>query len=336
MRAVLLPQRTPVGLLLAVALVCATPAARAVENIDVDLFRPQFTWSLSSIPNAEFSKDSECRTLAGGGCGGEYGATTGSLGANIPLGKTHIRTEGRVRAWQLLANVRFDGESADLTFLNESPRKLYDGGLNLAGLWLTEKSNLWLVSAGASYAEDTLTMFHPSLRFSALAVVAHPSSAKWTWLWGGAFTYQYGRALPLPLVGFLWKPSDRWLVASIVPITIRAAYTATEHLTVQIGAGVHGNAYRLSNNGLFPQEPDTVFFRYVELRLTGGIEYRVGPHLTLAAEGGVAGARHIVISENDRGTGDEIRVGSPEPAPVALVSARVTFGMNLLERMKSE
>ena len=118
-------------------------SAHAQEDIDLRFFRPQVTVAGDTFQDKPFDKGS-----------GEFGAGSLSLFANLPLGRTHVRWDRKYRASQFFAHVAANSASPDITFLAGPQHRLYSGVLAASGVWLSRANNLYVASAGESFAED--------------------------------------------------------------------------------------------------------------------------------------------------------------------------------------
>jgi hypothetical protein len=265
---------------------------------------------------------------------GEYGADTLSLAANIPIGKTHVRWGTRYRASQFFAHVVASRTAPDITFLTGEPRKLYSGLLAASGVWLSRSNNLYVASAGGSFAEDDRTIHNLKGRFYSLFLGTHKIRETFTLVYGGAATYQFGRGPVLPIIGGVWWINPKWTLVGILPFSVAAGYRVGDNLSLLMSLGFAGNRYRFSNQGEFPGQPETVYLSTMQSRLTAQIDWTAGRNVSLYAQAGTVRTVQFVFSEDSAIDSDKFIDDSTRPAGFLKAGVRFTFGESILDQWK--
>ncbi len=293
------------------------------EDIELNLFRPRLEISADTFPNRSFETTN-----------GEYGSHSGRLNVNIPLGSTHLRPQKGILAYQFMAQANFSGASPDITFLSQDHR-LYTGALAFTSVMLSRSKNLYVASVGATAAEDEETIGSPTGRFFGAGLVAHRLGKKTTLIYGGAFTYVFGRGLPLPIIGAIWRLNPKWNLTAMAPFNFVAHYRATDKVSMRIRTGAAGNRFRFSNQGDFPGEPETLYLHVSQWRTTGEVEWRMSDDVALLAQAGTTRTTRFDLSADARGSDPfiEDKTGS---APYARVAARFWFGKTVLEQWQEK
>jgi len=295
-------------------------AALAQEDIDLRLFRPQVTVSGDTFQDKPFDQGS-----------GEFGAGSLSLFANLPLGRTHVRWDKNYRASQFFAHVAANSASPDITFLAGQQHRLYSGVLAASGLWLSRANNLYLASAGESFAEDDRTIHDLKGRFYAFGLGTHRIRDWITLIYGGAATYQFGRALALPVAGVYWWINPKWSFIGTLPFSAAGFYRATDRLSVIMRLGFAGNRYRYANEGQFPTSNDVVYLSILQSQTTGAVEWAAAKDVSLFVEAGVVRTLRFVFSEDADVSRDKFVDTSTQPAGYLKAGARFTFGKSILD-----
>jgi hypothetical protein len=305
------------------------------DPLVLDLFRPQLDVGLESIPRKTFTDDEDV-VLPNGITNlndEEFGRGTLFLNTNIPLGGTHLRPEGSIVGYQFFASAQFASSSTDITFLSRNP-DLYNGGLRFTAVMLGKGLNMYVASIGASFAEDQDTIGDMKPRFSGLGLGTHKKSEKTTFVYGGAYTFTFGRGRVLPLFGVMWKLNSRWSLSTVLPLTVRATYHPGPNGKFHMLLTPAGDEFRFSNEDPveFSGKEDTVFLRLTGIKLGAEWEYKASSHFGFAVQGGVIGARRLKFVESQGE--DPFLDARIDPAGYLRLLARFTFGESLLDKMK--
>jgi hypothetical protein len=311
-------------------LACGAAGVFAQEDIDLRLFRPQVDLSGETFQDKPFDDM----------ISDEYGSDAMSFSANIPLGKTHVRWDRKYRASQFFAHVQATRAAPDITFLTGPERRLYSGLLAASGVWLSRSNNLYVASAGGSFAEDDRTIHDAQARFYALFLGTHRIREWITLVYGGAATYQFGRGLALPVVGVVWWINPKWTLVGTLPFSAAALYRIRDDLGLRLLVGFAGNRYRFANERDFPNQPlgqpqaETVYLSTLQSRLTAEIEWKAGGAVSLYAQAGTVRNLQFVFSEDAGIDSDKFIDDSTQPAGYLKLGARFTFGKSILDEWK--
>ena len=305
-------------------LACGAAPVLAQEDIDLRLFRPQIDLSGETFQDKPFDDMT----------GEKYGSDALSFAANIPLGKTHVRWDRKYRASQFFAHVLASRSTPDITFLTGAQRQLYSGVLAASGVWLSRSNNLYVASAGGSFAEDDRTIHDAKWRSYALFLGTHKIREWITLVYGGAATYQFGRGLALPVIGMVWWINPKWTLIGTLPFSVAATYRIRDDLGLRLLLGFAGNRYRFANDGEFPGQPETVYLSTLQSRLNAELEWKAGSAVSLYAQGGTARTLQFVFSDDANIGGDKFIDDSTVPTGYLKVGARFTFGKSILDEWK--
>jgi hypothetical protein len=311
--------RRRAALLLAV-LAAAIGAVRADDEFDFRLIRPIVTLSTWGTPNAELQDN-----------GGDFSASTVSLGANIPLGPTHIHPGGKVLGHQFLLGATVSTTSQTIDALPSNPR-LYAGVLTFSALFASSAGNLYLGSLGASFAEDEDTIDDLDTRLFALGLGSWRKNDELMFIYGAALTYVYARQMLLPAFGVVWRPNPTWAVTGTLPFYVRVSQKLRPELQMNYLLYATGQRYRFANDGLFPGQDAVVYERVGENHLGAEIEYRPTADLTLLGQAGVANGRRLSFANLDE---DDFVDDTIDPALYVKLTLRYAFGKSLMEEIEA-
>jgi hypothetical protein len=334
--------RSPLGpfvLAAAAALLCSAGPARAQGEVDLRLLRPSLTITGLGVPKESFSDSA---------IDGEYRSSNLQLLANIPLGPTHLRTDGGgLLGWQpmLTLGAGATDQTFDLPAVDREPR-LYNGLLNASLLLVSSKPNLHYISLGASFAEEEDTVSNPDLRGSALYLGTYHKSPAWTFVYGGVYSFVYGRGLLLPAFGFIWTPNQTWALSGILPFGWRLSQKLGETTFLNYVLWVSGQRYGFENDGTFTvpagSRDDKVYERVREQHVGVEIETGRGRPVSFLAQAGLAFARNMAFTPietgHDKGiesVPDALVDEGIDPAPYLRLSVRVPLGKSLIDEARA-
>lgn len=315
-----------------VLLAAALPSLAQNEEV-FDLFKPQLTLSGEGAGARGFRKDEEPYVDA---AEDEFQWRSATLNMNIPLGGAHLHPEGRLLGHQLFLHAVSAGSRADLSFLREGQADLFAGGLGFTALMLGQSRNLYAASLFATIAEERETLDEPEIRYSGLGLGSFRTEGA-LWIYGGAFTYTFGRPRLLPVFGGWGKVGPDWTLAGIVPFLFQARYKPAQAWHLDLFLKVLGNQFRYANlrespggPREFPGEDEDLQLRIVQGRLGAGMSRSFGKSFTLSGEIGTLFARNVAFAGQDESRPFLRAVA--EPAGYARLILRFSFGDSILDR----
>ncbi|HET8948675.1 MAG TPA: hypothetical protein VFQ07_16975 [Candidatus Polarisedimenticolia bacterium] len=344
--------RSPLGpfVLAAAALLFSLGEARAQGDVDLRLLRPSLTITGIGVPKESFSDED---------LDGEFRSSNLQLLANIPLGPAHLKTDGGgLLGWQpmLTLGAGATDQTFDLATVDREPR-LYNGLLNASLLLISSKPNLHYISLGASFAEDEDTVSNPDLRGSALYLGTYHKSDAWTFVYGGVYSFVYGRGLLLPAFGFIWVPNQTWALSGILPFGWRLSQKLGETTFLNYVLWVSGQRYGFQNDSTFSQcsglattgcipanfRDDKVYERVREQHLGVELETGRGRPFSFLVQAGIAFARNMAFTPIETGhdksiesVPDALVDEGIDPAPYLRLSFRVPLGKSLIDEARAK
>jgi hypothetical protein len=312
--------------------------ARAQGEVDLRLFRPSLTFTGIGTTKADFTDED---------IDGDFRSANLSLLANIPLGPAHLDTEGGVIGWQPMLTIGAGAtdQSFDLPGVDREPR-LYNGSVNGSLLLISSKPNLHYISIGASFAEEEETVSDPDIRGSAIYFGTYRKSDAWTFIYGGAYSFVYGRGLLLPAFGIIWTPNQHWTLSGVIPFGWRLSQKLGETTFMNYVLWVSGQRYGFENDGTFtvPAEfrDDKVYERVREQHLGAELELGRGRPVSFLAQAGIAVARRLAFTPIESHGGgvedvpDALVDDAIDPAPYLRLSLRIPLGKSVIDELREK
>jgi hypothetical protein len=319
------PHSLVVRAAIAGALLLAAAAVPAhAQEFDFRLIRPMITVSGTYVPDEDFKDIPD----------DQYGYRNASFLANIPLGSVHVRTGSKILASQWMLTMGGGATDQTLDVVPRQPR-LYNGLLNVSYLFASHKPNLHYISIGGSFAEDQDTVSsNLDTRLSALYLGTYHKSQTMNFIYGGAYSFVYGRGLLLPAFGLLWIPNQTWSLTGAVPFYWRLTQKFNHAFALNYLLYASGQRYGFKNDNDFAGVTDTkVYERTTEQRLAAEAEYHPANGFTLLFQAGVAVARRLGFSSLGSSSLDLLDE-QLKPAPYARLAFRFPLGKSVVDELQ--
>jgi polyhydroxybutyrate depolymerase len=253
--------------------------------------------------------------------GGDLTHRALDLGAGISL---YSRLDARLKKPSLVrvqAQLGARVYAPEIDALDRDTR-FYRLSAGLTGIYVSPGLNLFALYAGAAIAEESETIDSPEVRPLVAGLGTYRFGSRFALLYGGAFTYVFGRPLALPLAGVLYRPRRDVNLALLAPVAAVASYRATPKLTFGALLSATGDRYRISNQGMFAGAPDTIDMSVAGAKLSATAGYRLARGLQLRLEAGVLGPRRIRFTDS----GDTLAESPIEPGGFARTELVYAFG----------
>ena len=203
-------------ILLAGCSILATAALAAAQDDRASTgLAPNISVSFAAVPARDV-----------GTTGQQYSARGGGIGVSVPLKGGWDWDGTNVTGFHLLAHARFHVDSADVPY-QAGTRTLYSGSAGVSAVHLLNSNTQLSWSLAVGIAEDRATMSDARVRVTGRLLVRKRSSDKVTLLYGGAYTFVFGKGRLLPVFGVLWRPGAGTLVSIVAPFSARVRHQAT-------------------------------------------------------------------------------------------------------------
>lgn len=227
------------------------------------------------------------RTIDGGRTSRE--AALGIRG-RLPLVESVRREGGGLSAWALAADLEVRGVALDLPEADGVARFLRLGA-GLSATFLRSPSDAYRLQIGAFVAEQRALLGSAQLHPRVVAVGIHRASEALRVIYGVGYTYDFGRGLPIPFLGAIWRMAPAWRLDVLLPVVVRATWTASDAVSADFGTTIAGEQFRYRAAAPPGAEGPLEMLHVARLRLGAGCTVALSRSLRLAVGGGVEGSR---------------------------------------------
>jgi len=208
--------------------------------------------------------------------------------------KDIFKNSVRIKAYEVLGNVRFGVRQANLGFDSISQnRNVYYGQAGILGLKLTRKYRILFYSLNAYVSEDQKSLNSAAVRFNGILGQFHLRGLRKNFFYGIYAGYSDGLFIPVPFIGGKVPFGKKWSFNYLIPAQINVMYSPTKNISLSSGVTVDG--YRGGVN-LYSQRVNLNYGN-----LSGYLSYRhkLSRIFNLRLEGGYVIKQYITISDID-------------------------------------
>lgn len=254
------------------------------------------------------------------------------VGAQIDLTakgwKELLQNSVRVRASQVMGNVRYGTRQVYFDPERTEPHLLHTASIGALGVSLTKRFRVLFWSANVNVSEEDRTFDRAVPRISGVIGKVHVKGMRRNFFYGLAASYTDRVTIPLPFIGGTSPIGDRWTFQYLLPAQIGFGYKPSNGTRLLCGLGLDG--YR---SGLAVGE-ERVNMSYGALRTFVNLRHKLNDHLALRAELGYALGHRVLLGEN--GLDDLNGPSRLKPGVTAMIGVNILFGESILERIMDE
>jgi hypothetical protein len=290
--------------LIAIKIVCCAALLLAITAGQAQIFNGSggsVGVSYTLLPNRSFKDTS-----------GQFGYNTIAGHVTIPLfgNRNKIKealTSGDkpsdLHFYQTSLHASFGSSPFTIGFVGD-PHHFYNGSVSMGAMFFTEK-NIFIANLGIGMAADDQVIKNNNTRyrFSGSFMVANKHSKTTTYYYGLAYTYTYGRGLPLPVLGIHTKLGDdsKWSLSGILPLSLQLHYALDKSWRLGYYLRPAGDRYQFTNSNELPSASPYVFMQVRQFQTGASFRCKINPLFTLEGDAGVLFGGNIRFSEyNDR------------------------------------
>ncbi len=266
-----------------------------------------------------FSQFAQRMDLTGGSIGASYTAmpvrpfkdTTGGFGyhafggnINLPLfgnrnkvAQNFSETK-RIHFYQTSFHAGFESLNSTIGFV-QTQRNFYTASAGLGGLFYNGKKNIFLIDASVGFASDQFVFQNneTQYRFTGSFIVNHIHSSSVMYFYGIAFSYAYGRPLPLPVLGIRKKFSKKLPMTAILPLSVDFTDRMNKDMSLNFLLRPSGNRFQFENKNDFDTSSSTVYMQLRQFELGASYIWRFAKQFSLGAEAGLLGGGNMKFTE---------------------------------------
>ncbi|KAI9459580.1 hypothetical protein F5148DRAFT_1287109 [Russula earlei] len=242
---------------------------------------------------------------------GKFGYTALDISARIPLFGSKHQTAGRKKGAHLADSSRHFYETSarlgfgllpiDIGFLNTT-RNFYNSSAGV-GVSIGSGKNIFSISANVGVAADGTVLQNNDTRyrFSGSFIVNHISQSGTVFQYGVAFTYAYGRPLPLPVLGMYKRISlgNKWSLSGVLPLSVQVTDHIDSKRQLAFSLRPSGNRFQFANENVFATTSPAVFMQLRQFQLAAVYTYKFSQYFSLGADAGLLFARKLKFTEQD-------------------------------------
>ncbi len=234
----------------------------------------------------------------------------------------------RVRASQVMGNVRFGTREVLFDEALGEPRLLHTASVGALGVSLTKKYRILFWSLNVNVSEEDKTFDKAVPRFGGVIGKMKVKGLRKQFFYGVAASYSDELTLPVPFIGGSAPIGKKWSFSYVLPLQASFGWKVSNATRLNFGAGLEGN-----RSGI--QLDDRRYnLNYAGLRMFASARHKLSKHFALRAEIGYMGRHRTTITTD--GLDDLIPAFRLEPGVQCMVGVNVLFGESILDRLLDE
>lgn len=239
-----------------------------------------------------------------------------------------LRNSVRVRASQVMGNLRYGTREVGFDEVLQQTRTLHTASVGALGITLTKKYRILFWSANVNVSEEDRTFDRAVPRFGGVIGKMRVKGLRRQFFYGLAASYTDGLTLPVPFIGGSAPMGGKWSFNYVLPLQCSFASKLSSSTKMFLGAGLEG-----ARSGI-EVLAKRYNLNYGGLRLFASARHRINKHFALRGEVGYM-VRHRAAFATD-GVDDLMPAFRLEPGVQALVGVNVYFGESVLDRILDE
>lgn len=237
-----------------------------------------------------------------------------------------LKNSVRVKAGQLLGNVRFGARQVHIENDPLPDRTLYTASIGAMRVALTKSFHIRFWSANVNVSEEDKTFSSMVPRISGVLGWVHVKGLKRYHFYGLAASYSDGLALPVPFFGGNAPLGGDWAFHYVLPVQLALAFKPEHRLKYLAGITLDG--FRSG----FERDDARLNFNYTSLRAFANVRYKLNNHFTLRTEAGYAPWQSVRFTN---GTDERSRYVL-DPGFSFMFGVNILFGESMLDRIMDE
>lgn len=234
----------------------------------------------------------------------------------------------RVRASQVMGNMRYGTRQVVFDEVLGEPRVLHSASVGALGVSLTKKYRILFWSLNVNVSEEDRTLDRAVPRFGGLIGKMKVNGLRKQFFYGVAASYSDGLTLPVPFIGGSAPIGKKWSFNYVLPLQATFGWKLSNTTRLSFGAGLEG--YR---SGLEPID-QRFNINYGGLRIFSSARHRLNKHFALRAEVGYMARHRTAIAST--GVDDPLPAVQLEPGMQYMVGVNVLFGESILDRVLTD
>lgn len=260
----------------------------------------------------------------------KYSIAKSQIGFVFPLLSRRMALTNNLdyRSMAVLANLNGGYALPDFTFI-ETRHQFVSGSAGASFIYNSGNKNTWLAGLTVGISEDIKTLSAYSLRFSGHALFKHKVSGNFSYHLGVVYSFVYGRALPIPILGGVIRTGDKSKLKITLPLSITYMLKTSEFNMLSVFVKPDGDVYQ------FATESDTFFasrnqeiVKFRSRNFKFGLSFKTAKNekYQFTYEGGFLFKRNLSFSEGSFSSAENFFSSNVKPAPYVKISLRILIG----------
>ena len=255
-----------------------------------------------------------------------------SVNAKLDLSADNIvellKNGVRVRASQVMGNVRYGTRQVLFDDVLGETRMLHTASIGAMGVSLTKKYRILLWSVNVNVSEEDRTFDRAVPRFGGVIGKMKVRGLRKQFFYGLAASYTDGLTLPVPFIGGSAPIGKKWSFNYVLPLQASFGWKVSSATRLSFGTGLEGNRSGISI------DDRRYNLNYAGLRLFASGRHRLSKHFALRAEVGYLPRHRAAIATS--GVDDLLPAFQLQPGIQCMVGVNVLFGTSILDRILDE
>lgn len=256
--------------------------------------------------------------------------STFNVSAQLDLSAANIvellKNGVRVRASQVMGNLRYGTRQVLFDEALGAPRMLHTASIGALGVSLTKKYRILFWTLNVNVSEEDQTFDRAVPRFGGVIGKMKVKGLRKQFLYGLAVNHSDGLTLPVPFIGGSAPTGKRWSFNYVLPLQASFGWKVSGATRLNFGAGLDGNRSGLE------VDDQRYNMNYAGLRVFASVRHKLSKHFALRAEAGYMAAHRVRIGDG----GDHFSSTVLQPGLSCMVGVNLMFGQSILDRILDE
>jgi len=219
----------------------------------------------------------------------------------------------------------------DISFVN-TPHQLNYFMTGLSGFYFNGAKSIWMGSLHTSVSEDNFSLSDPLFRFTGDAIYVHKSSKVFDYHIGIAYTYLFGNAYVLPVLGFRYHFNEKWKVLVTLPFRSSLTYRPNKSNDWEFFIAPAGSQSGFATNGLIDTAKNFVLRMRKQQYQTGvGWKFNKKPAVSFDLKAGLLLGRKLTFIDDQNNILSKTGIRNS-----GFISAAITYKFGKHSGNKSE
>ncbi len=234
----------------------------------------------------------------------------------------------RVRASQVMGNVRYGTRQVRFDEALGEARMLHSASVGALGVSLTKKYRILFWSLNVNVSEEDKTFDKAVLRFGGVIGKMKVKGLRKQFFYGLAASSSDGLMLPVPFIGGSAPIGKKWSFNYVLPLQASLGWKVSNSTRLNFGAGLEGNRSGLE------LDDRRYNLNYTGLRVFASARHKLSTHFALRAEVGYMPRHRAAFAS--KGVDDPLPAFQLQPGMHCMVGVNVLFGTSILDRLLDE